>query len=121
MSNWMMTVMGQSTVDYYKQIRDLFNKVKPGDEILIESPHRDMHEKGMAGDFYLLPDRHEAPKTFSLKQIIEDSLNAICTQAHPDLAELDYSGEPLEEGLGYWKLLDLKIEDGYIHATIKKL
>lgn len=119
--------------DPYEVIRYCFNKLKPGESVIIQSPHRDMHEElGKDGRFFILPDRHEIPHTFSLKQIIQDALISVCPEVDKDFEEIDFSRIPQtepskmfptspDELQGFWKFLDLKIEDNYIHATIKKI
>lgn len=118
-------------------IKECFEKLKAGESMLITAPHRNMSDEGRMGEFYFFPDRFETPKTFSLKQIVQDALVQICPEAHKDVEEVNWNdvhpdskvdddfpvglnGIP-NDGQGFWKFLDLKIEDGYIHAIIKKI
>ncbi len=119
--------------DYIMEtIRTLFvETLKPGDTLLLRAPHRDMigefvdfsqNPNVIRGNYKVLPDRFELPDTFSLKQIIQDSLNAICPEVPKDYEEIDFEkAGGIDEGAGYWKFLDLSIQEGYIHATIKKI
>ncbi len=106
----------------YEQVRAIFSKAKPGEEILVTAHHRDMHPTGRESDFFILPDRHETPNTFSLKQIIQDALITVCPEVDKDFEEIDWSAAgDLDEAMGYYKFLDLSIQEGYIHAVIKKI
>ena len=108
-------------------IRVLFNEtLKPGDELLLRFPHRDLiHEFRddlIQSPFNVLPDRFELPQTFSAKWIIQDALNAICPEVDKYYEEIDFdkSGK-LDISQGFYKFMSLTIEEGYIHAVIKKI
>jgi len=110
-------------VEPYKIIREHFHEMKSGQVCLIKAKHRDMHVFGYVnGDYFLLPDRNEVPNTFSLRGIIQDALISVCPEADKNYEEIDFSkAGDIDVAQGFWKFLDLKIEDGYIYATIKKI
>lgn len=116
-------LLGSRNEDCYNILRDTFKQVEVGELMLVQTPHRDMHkELGHGGIYNFLPDRCEVPNTFSLKQIIQDSLNAICPEVPKDYEEIDFQKAGLiDDGQGFYKFMSLTIEDGYIHAVIKKI
>lgn len=112
------------------EIREAFNNLAIGGNLLLKVPHRDMwfHKTPRLDDqnkCWYLPQNCEPPHTFSFEDVIKEALNVLCPEAPKDLetlsAETQAALAEVAEGQGFWQFKAFRIEENSIMAVITKL